>query len=66
MTSTQARAYSADGHFLPDARDDVSEHPFGYEDMTHVPAENFLLRLLQARATGPVIEIFDLRDDGGR
>jgi len=51
--------------FTPDARADYSEHPFGYEDMTHVKAENFLLRLLQAERTGPVIEVFDLRRGAG-
>lgn len=48
----------------PDRRDDRSEHPFGYEDMAHVKAEHFLLRTLQARRTGPVIEIYRLPGAG--
>lgn len=58
-TALQADAQRV-ARFTPDGRDDYSEHPFGYEDMTHVPAEHFLLRTLQAQRTGPVIEIYRL------
>ena len=50
--------------FTPDSRDDYSEHPFDYQDPTvrpHPPA--FLPRLLQARRTGPVIEIYALGEE---
>jgi hypothetical protein len=46
--------------FSPDGRDDYSEHPLGYQDETSVPPPHFLRRVLQARGTGPVIEIYRL------
>ncbi|HVS11369.1 MAG TPA: glycosyltransferase family 39 protein [Planctomycetota bacterium] len=46
--------------FSPDGQDDYSEHPLGYQDETSVPAPHFLRRVLQARGTGPVIEIYRL------
>jgi hypothetical protein len=44
----------------PDARADYSEHPFGYQDETSVQSPHFALRALQARCTGPVLEIYRL------
>jgi hypothetical protein len=44
----------------PDARSDRSEHPFGYQEETSVESPNFTLRALQARCTGPVLEVYRL------
>jgi hypothetical protein len=44
----------------PDSRPDYSDHPFGYQEETSVPPGIFFRRLAQARASGPVIEIFEL------
>jgi hypothetical protein len=45
----------------PDGRDGYSEHPLGYQDETSVAPPRFLARVLQARTTGPVIEIYRLQ-----
>jgi hypothetical protein len=45
----------------PDGTPDYSEHPLGSQDETSVVAPNFFARVLQARATGPVIEIYKLK-----
>ncbi len=42
----------------PDGPGTESDHPLGYQDETSVPAPHFLLRVLGARRTGPVIEVF--------
>ena len=47
----------------PDGREDYSEHPFGYQDETSVPNPHFTRRVLQARCTGPVLEIRRLGSD---
>jgi hypothetical protein len=47
----------------PDGRPDYSDHPLGAQDETSVPPPHFLARVLQARATGPVIEIYQLKLD---
>ena len=48
----------------PDGRDDYSEHPFGYQDETSVKTPNVTARVLGARCTGPVIEIYRLANPG--
>ena len=45
----------------PDGTPDYSEHPLGSQDETSVVAPNFFARVLQARASGPVIEIYKLK-----
>jgi hypothetical protein len=47
--------------FSPDRHDGWGEHPLGYQDETSVAPPHFLRRVLSARTTGPVIEIYDLR-----
>jgi 4-amino-4-deoxy-L-arabinose transferase-like glycosyltransferase len=42
----------------PDGPGTESLHPLGYQDETSVPAPHFLLRVLNARRTGPVIEVY--------
>lgn len=49
--------------FSPDGTDGFSEHPFGYQDETSVPNPHFTWRVLQARCTGPVLEIRRLGRD---
>lgn len=44
----------------PDGDPNYSDHPFGYQEETSVAPGIFFRRLLQARGTGPVIEIFRL------
>jgi hypothetical protein len=44
----------------PDGDPGYSDHPFGYQEETSVAPGIFFPRLLQARGTGPVIEIFRL------
>ena len=60
-------AFRARGELLarisPDGRSDYSEHPIGYQDETTVPNPHFIRRLLQARSTGPVLEIYRLTSD---
>jgi len=46
--------------FSPDRDPGYSEHPFGYQEETSVSPGIFFQRLLQARGSGPVIEIFRL------
>jgi hypothetical protein len=46
--------------FSPDGDPHFSEHPFASQDETSVPTPHFTRRLLQARGTGPVIEIYRL------
>ena len=47
----------------PDGRPDYSDHPLGYQDETSVAPPHFLARVLQARTTGPVIEVYRLKPD---
>ena len=48
--------------FTPDATDGYSLHPFECQEATvKPPAPSFLQRLMQARGTGPLIEVYDLR-----
>jgi len=44
----------------PDGDKHYSEHPFASQDETSVPTPHFMKRVLQARGTGPVIEIYRL------
>jgi hypothetical protein len=44
----------------PDNDPAASDHPLGYQDETSVAPPHFLARVLRARCTGPVIEIFAL------
>lgn len=57
--------FRANGELLvrisPDGDTQYSEHPFASQDETSVPTPHFTKRLLQAKGTGPVIEIFKLR-----
>jgi len=47
--------------FTPDATDGYSLHPFECQEPTvKPPPRAFLPRLLQARGTGPLIEVYDL------
>ncbi|MFM7298537.1 MAG: hypothetical protein ACKO4Q_15135 [Planctomycetota bacterium] len=42
----------------PDGPESESDHPLGYQEETSVPAPLFLFRVLNARRTGPVIEVY--------
>lgn len=42
----------------PDGPGSESDHPLGYQEETSVPAPLFLFRVLNARRTGPVIEVY--------
>jgi hypothetical protein len=46
--------------FSPDADANSCEHPLGYQEETSVPPPHFFARVLGARGTGPVIEIYSL------
>jgi hypothetical protein len=46
--------------FSPDGRADRSEHPLDPQEATIPSPPWFLPRVLRARATGPVIEVYDL------
>jgi hypothetical protein len=63
-------AFRAQGELLarfsPDADPHYSEHPLGYQDETTVRNPHFTLRILQARCSGPVIEIYRLDGTAGR
>ena len=56
--AVMSERFESQTRLTPDRSDGVSELPIIYQDATHAVLPHFAWRVLQARAMGPVIEIF--------
>jgi hypothetical protein len=71
VLATLRSAFAAEGKLLarlsPDADPDLSDFPLDFQDdrSRRVPLPHYTVRVLRARAVGPVVEIYTLPDGQG-